>query len=168
VSSDDNEELAGPELARAVLDAARAKRVPRPAPAKAARGRRLRGYSGPGEDPRDPQPFSAIMARLMKVRGWEKPAAEAKLFGSWPEVVGADLAAHSRPVKLEAGELTVEAESTAWATQIRLLTTKLIARIGREVGSGVVTKLVVHGPVTPSWAKGPKRVRGRGPRDTYG
>ena len=23
-------------------------------------------------------------------------------------------------------------------------------------------------PVAPSWAKGPKRVRGRGPRDTYG
>ena len=29
-------------------------------------------------------------------------------------------------------------------------------------------QLHVHGPVAPSWAKGPKRVRGRGPRDTYG
>jgi predicted nucleic acid-binding Zn ribbon protein len=108
------------------------------------------------------------MDRLVKVRGWEKPAAEAKLFGQWSDVVGADLSEHCRPVKLEAGELTVEAESTAWATQIRLLTAKLIARIGGEVGAGVVTKLMVHGPVTPSWTKGPKRVRGRGPRDTYG
>jgi len=108
------------------------------------------------------------MDRLVKVRGWEKPAAEAKLFGQWSDVVGADLSEHCRPVKLEAGELTVEAESTAWATQIRLLTAKLIARIGGEVGGGVVTKLTVHGPVTPSWTKGPKRVRGRGPRDTYG
>jgi predicted nucleic acid-binding Zn ribbon protein len=170
VSSDEEKDVSGPELARAVLDAARAKRAARPGATKSAntRGRRLRGYSGPGPDPRDPQPFAAVMAWLMKIRGWEKPAAEAKLFGQWPDVVGADLAQHCRPARLEGGELTVEAESTAWATQIRLLTTKLIGRIGREVGSGVVTKLTVHGPVTPSWTKGPKRVRGRGPRDTYG
>jgi predicted nucleic acid-binding Zn ribbon protein len=170
VSSDDEKEMSGPELARAVLDAAQARRAARPATTKSAsaRGRRLRGYSGPGPDPRDPQPFAVVMARLMKIRGWEKPAAEAKLFGQWPDVVGADLAQHCRPVRLEAGELTVEAESTAWATQIRLLTAKLIGRIGGEVGAGIVTKLTVHGPVTPSWTKGPKRVRGRGPRDTYG
>ena len=36
-------------------------------------------------------------------------------------MVGAEIAKHSRPVKLEDGELTVEAESTAWATQLRLL-----------------------------------------------
>jgi predicted nucleic acid-binding Zn ribbon protein len=43
-----------------------------------------------------------------------------------------------------------------------------LTRIADGVGPGVVTKLNVHGPVAPSWAKGPKRVRGRGPRDTYG
>ena len=57
----------------------------------------------------------------MKARGWQQPAAEARVFGTWEAVVGADLAAHCRPVKLEDGELTVEAESTAWATQLRLL-----------------------------------------------
>jgi predicted nucleic acid-binding Zn ribbon protein len=140
-----------------------------PARRKAVReGGRLRGYSGPGPDPRDPQPLGAMLAKLMKDRGWERPTAEARIFGMWENVVGPDLAAHSRPVKLEQGELTVEAESTAWATQLRLLTPKLITRIADGVGRGVVTKLNVHGPVAPSWTKGPKRVRGRGPRDTYG
>ena len=82
--------------------------------------KRLRGYSGPGPDPRDPQPFGAVLARLMKARGWQKPAAEARVFGLWPDVVGAEIAAHCRPVKLEDGVLTIEAESTAWATQLRL------------------------------------------------
>jgi predicted nucleic acid-binding Zn ribbon protein len=86
----------------------------------------------------------------------------------WDAVVGPEIAAHCRPVKLENGELTLEAESTAWATQLRLLTGKLMARLAAEVGTGVVTRLHVHGPVAPSWSKGPKRVRGRGPRDTYG
>ncbi|HEX5597138.1 MAG TPA: DciA family protein [Micromonosporaceae bacterium] len=169
----------GPELARAVLDAARARREaqrPRRRTAdnggagadRAGQSRRLRGYSGPGPDPRDPQPFGVVLARLMKARGWQRPAAEATVFGAWERVVGPDIAQHSRPVKLEDGELTVEAESTAWATQLRLLAATLLRRIAAEVGHNVVRKLHIHGPAAPSWSRGPRRVRGPGPRDTYG
>jgi predicted nucleic acid-binding Zn ribbon protein len=179
----------GPQLARAALEAAQAKlaarggrrtrSTPTEQPAEdgasggsaAARGRaprRVRGYSGAGPDPRDPQLFGAILGRLVKTRGWQRPAAEARVFGSWEAVVGADVAAHCRPVRLENGELTVEAESTAWATQLRLLSGKLIAQIARAVGHNVVVRLNIHGPTSPSWSRGLRRVRGRGPRDTYG
>jgi predicted nucleic acid-binding Zn ribbon protein len=164
----------GPELARAVLDAALAKRrATQQGPRRRTEsgegsGRRLRGYSGPGPDPRDPQLFGVMLERIMKQRGWQKPAAEAKVFGAWEKVVGADVAQHSRPVKLDAGVLTVEAESTAWATQLRMLAGNLLKRIAAEVGHNVVTKLNIHGPAAPSWNKGPRRVQGRGPRDTYG
>ena len=163
---------AGPELARAVLDAALAKRRAAPRTPRRrtgeAEGKRLRGYSGPGPDPRDPQLFGAVLQRLMKQRGWEKPKAEATVFGAWEKVVGEDIAKHSRPVKLDAGVLTVEAESTAWATQLRMLAASLLRNIASEVGHNVVTKLNNHGPAAPSWNKGPRRVQGRGPRDTYG
>lgn len=167
----------GPQLARAALDAALARRAAgqRRRTATGARAdaegqprRRLRGYSGPGPDPRDPQLFGDVLAKLVKARGWQRPAAEATVFGAWERVVGPDIAAHSRPVKLENGELTVEAESTAWATQLRLLAASLLRRIAAEVGNDVVRKLHIHGPAAPSWSRGPRRVRGRGPRDTYG
>ncbi|MER7333319.1 MULTISPECIES: DciA family protein [unclassified Micromonospora] len=168
----------GPELARAVLDAARARREAAARTRRRAPGggagddggsqRRLRGYSGPGPDPRDPQPLGAVLNRLVKARGWQQPAAEATVFGAWERVVGPEVAQHSRPVKLEDGELTVEARSTAWATQLRLLASSLLQQIAREVGHNVVRKLHIHGPAAPSWSKGPRRVRGRGPRDTYG
>jgi predicted nucleic acid-binding Zn ribbon protein len=163
----------GPALARAALEAALAKRkaAPRPRSGDATSKpgpRRLRGYSGPGPDPRDPQPFGAVLERLLKARGWQRPAAEATVFGHWERVVGADVASHCRPIKLEDGELTVEAESTAWATQLRLLAAKLLVRIAGEVGNNVVKKLHIHGPSAPSWSRGPRRVTGRGPRDTYG
>ena len=52
------EGLQGPELARAVIDAAkarretaRAQRRTQPRPGAGESGRRLRGYSGPGPDP---------------------------------------------------------------------------------------------------------------------
>jgi predicted nucleic acid-binding Zn ribbon protein len=64
--------------------------------------------------------------------------------------------------------LVLVAESTAWATQLRLLAGRLQARLSAEVGSGVVTRIRVHGPSAPSWRRGPRRVAGRGPRDTYG
>jgi predicted nucleic acid-binding Zn ribbon protein len=105
---------------------------------------------------------------LVKARGWERPAAEATIFGDWAKVIGEEIAAHCRPLKLEDGELTIEAESTAWATQLRLLAAKLLAGIAAQIGHNVVTKLHIHGPATPSWSRGPRRVRGRGPRDTYG
>ncbi|MGC4769731.1 DUF721 domain-containing protein [Micromonospora sp. DT44] len=169
----------GPELARAVLDAAlsrrqaaaRTRRTPgggAGADGAGGSGRRLRGYSGPGPDPRDPQLLGAVLNRLVKARGWQQPAAEATVFGAWERVVGAEVAQHSRPVKLEDGELTVEARSTAWATQLRLLAGSLLKQIAQEVGHNVVRKLHIHGPAAPSWQKGPRRVRGRGPRDTYG
>lgn len=171
----------GPELARAVLDAAAAKRrsaapnrrraVPSGGGSTGSDGagrRRRSQWSGPGADPRDPQPFGSVLAKLMKARGWQRPAAEATLFGQWEKVVGPDIAEHCRPVKLEQGELTLEAESTAWATQLRLLAGSLLKQIAGEVGHNVVKRLRIHGPAAPSWSRGPRRVRGRGPRDTYG
>jgi predicted nucleic acid-binding Zn ribbon protein len=44
----------------------------------------------------------------------------------------------------------------------------MLARLGGALGREVVRRIHVHGPVAPSWGRGPKRVRGRGPRDTYG
>ncbi len=165
----------GPALARAALDAALAKRRATARPrgdgagsGAGKQGRRARGYSGPGPDPRDPQLFGTVLERMMKARGWQQPAAEATVLGHWERVVGAEVASHSRPIKLENGELTVEAESTAWATQLRLLAGKLLVRIAGEVGNNVVKRLHIHGPSAPSWSRGPRRVNGRGPRDTYG
>ena len=69
---------------------------------------------------------------------------------------------------LRDGVLTVSAESTAWATQLRMVQAQLLAKIAAAVGDGVVTSLKIQGPVAPSWRKGNRSVPGRGPRDTYG
>ena len=133
-------------------------------------GRGTPGYSAPGVDPaRDPQLIGALLAGYVADRGWERPLAEARVFAEWPALVGADVAAHCAPQSLTAGELRIAAESTAWATQLRLLGATLLARLVAELGPDVVTKLVISGPTGPSWKHGGWSVRGgRGPRDTYG
>jgi predicted nucleic acid-binding Zn ribbon protein len=107
--------------------------------------------------------------RLVAERGWEAPVAVGGVVGRWDAVVGAEIAAHCRPESFEEGVLSVRADSTAWATQVRLLAPALMRRLAEEVGEGTVTKVLVRGPTAPSWRRGPRVASGgHGPRDTYG
>ncbi|BBX28380.1 DUF721 family protein [Mycolicibacterium alvei] len=143
----------------------------RRAPVRRAGGNtgRRRSWSGPGPDARDPQLFGSVTQDLAKVRGWSSKVAEGSVFGRWRAVVGDQIADHANPTALNEGVLTVSAESTAWATQLRMVQSQLLAKIAAAVGDGVVTSLKIVGPVGPSWRKGKYNVPGgRGPRDTYG
>ena len=82
---------------------------------------RSAGYSGPGPDGLDPQPLGAVLNQYIDDQGWEAPLAAARVFAEWPQLVGDDIAKHCAPVTLHDGELRISAESTAWATQLRLL-----------------------------------------------
>ena len=168
--------LTGMDLVRRTLEEARGaarsqgKDVGRgrgsPAPRRVA-GRR-RSWSGPGPDVRDPQTLGAATRDLARTRGWSPRVAEGTVFGQWQTVVGEQIAAHATPTALREGVLSVSAESTAWATQLRMVQSQLLAKIAAAVGDGVVTKLKIVGPVSPSWRKGRYHIAGRGPRDTYG
>ena len=170
-------ELTGMDLVRRTLEEARGaarmqgKNVGRggrtPAPRKVA-GSGRRRWSGPGPDSRDPQVLGSATHDLARNRGWSPRVAQGAVFGRWRAVVGDQIAAHASPTSLHDGILTVSAESTAWATQLRMVQAQLLAKIAAAVGDGVVTSLKIQGPMGPSWHKGPYSVRGRGPRDTYG
>nr|WP_246360805.1 DciA family protein [Haloechinothrix aidingensis] len=127
-----------------------------------------RRWSSSGVDDRDPQPLGRVVSQLAKQRGWQEQLATGQVFGQWAALVGSDVAEHAHPVSLSEGELTVQASSTAWATQLRLLQAQLLGKIAAGVGNGVVKRLRIQGPTRPSWRYGPRHVPGRGPRDTYG
>jgi predicted nucleic acid-binding Zn ribbon protein len=129
---------------------------------------RRRSWSGPGPYVRDPQPLGRLTQDLAKKRGWSARVAEGTVLGQWFSVVGHQIADHARPTALNDGVLSVAAESTAWATQLRMVQAQLLAKIAAAVGNGVVTSLKITGPAAPSWRKGPRHIAGRGPRDTYG
>lgn len=173
------QELRGVDLARRALEEARAAARARGQAVGQGRAspqrrratpvaRRRRAWSGPGPDDRDPQPLGSLAAGLARAHGWSAKVAEGTVFGRWAAVVGEDIAAHATPTALREGTLHVSAESTAWATQLRLLQQQVLAKIAAAVGEGVVTRLRITGPTAPSWRKGERHVRGRGPRDTYG
>lgn len=126
------------------------------------------GWSGASRDDRDPQPLHAAVDRLVDEHGWEPDLAVHAVVARWDEIVGAEVAGHVATEGYADGVLTVRADSTAWATQMRMLAPTLVRRLNEEIGHGVVTRVEVRGPNVPTWRKGPRSVRGRGPRDTYG
>jgi predicted nucleic acid-binding Zn ribbon protein len=175
---DDQTPDRGHDLARTALaDARKMRRIGPPTGRDERRRAAIRqanlarpgGYSGAGADERDPQRLSDVLSALLAERGWATPVSEARLFADWAGLVGEDIATHCEPVSLREGELRVAAQSTAWATQLRLMASNILAALRAELGPDVVHRLHVTGPVGPTWKHGPRSMHsGRGPRDTYG
>jgi len=124
-------------------------------------GARAAGRAGPARRPAAPD---GGHPRPDRDQGWQTAAAVGSVFGRWPQIVGADLAAHTRPDKFTDGELLVIADSTAWATQVRLLAATLVRRLNSELGDGTVTRVKVRGPEQPRRAGGWRVRGGRGTR----
>ncbi len=59
------------------------------------------------------------------------------VFGKWDEAVGAAVAAHVQPVKLDGTTLVVSADDPAWATQLRFLEATLRERLAEVAGAHV-------------------------------
>ena len=130
--------------------------------------RQLGGYSGAGDSPRDPQGIGGVMDRLVSGRGWRTPVAVGSVMTLWPELVGAYVAEHCVPESFEDTVLRVRCSSTAQAANMRMLQSQVLTTIEKRLGPGIVTRLDIVGPAAPSWRKGRRSIRGRGPRDTYG
>lgn len=127
------------------------------------------GASGAHPDDRDPQLLDSTIGRLISEQGWDTDVRVHGVFSRWEHLVGREVAQHCSPEAYADGKLVVRTDSTAWATQMRLLAPTVVRRLNEELGEGTVTVIDVQGPRGPSWRKGPRSVRdGRGPRDTYG
>jgi predicted nucleic acid-binding Zn ribbon protein len=167
----------GLDLARSMVRGAAASGAAPAQPTRSRRSSRRRGrrrgddtpLSGAHPDDRDPQTLSREVDRLVDDQGWGLDLRVRGVFARWPEIVGPEIGAHSTPETLVDGVLVVRTDSTAWATQLKLLTTSVVRRLNAELGDGTVTVVEVRGPHAPSWKHGRRGLRdGRGPRDTYG
>lgn len=117
----------------------------------------------------DPVPLGTAVGKLIEQRGWTRGISLKLLLSDWPGLVGQANADHSSPEAYADTVLTVRADSTAWASSLRLLAPQLVAKLNAALGDGTVTRIEVLGPAAPSWKHGLRVVRdGRGPRDTYG
>jgi predicted nucleic acid-binding Zn ribbon protein len=124
--------------------------------------------SGAHPDDRDPQSMDATLGRFVSEQGWETELRVHGVFSRWEAIVGRDVGQHVTPESFADGRLVVRTDSTAWATQMKLLAPDVVRRLNEVLGEDTVQAIDIEGPRGPSWKRGRLRVKGRGPRDTYG
>lgn len=77
----------------------------------------------------EPIPITSSLDGIMRsLRGTDRIQIGG-VFGRWDEAVGDNVASHVRPVRLDEGVLTVEADDAAWATQVKFLAGTITARL---------------------------------------
>ena len=98
----------------------------------------------PGTSPKVPERIDGALDRLARRLGTPGAAALQVVFGRWPEVVGTDAAAHSRPLRLTGGTLVVGVGDPSRATELRYRGAEILARVAEVVGSPVAERLEVR------------------------
>lgn len=155
------------DLARDITD--RYKRGGAPAPKGAPRRRRATPPTDRRQNRDDAVPISEVLGDLIRERGWGKHIDAQRVLDDWGSIVGPEVAQHSRVTGFADAVVHVETRTTAWATQLKLLAPRIVARLNELLGDGSVVRIEIRGPQAPSWKSGPRSIRGqRGPRDTYG
>ncbi len=82
----------------------------------------------------EPVPITKSLDGIMKsLRGTDRIQIGG-VFGRWEDAVGDTVAAHVRPVRLDNGVLTVEADEAAWATQVKFLAGTITTRLADVAG----------------------------------
>ena len=85
-----------------------------------------------------PEPVSNVVARLLRDLGLEEGVRGWKAVESWPSLVGARIARHSRAVGFQGGILQVEVEGSAWMHELGFLKRELLGSIRRDLGADLV------------------------------
>jgi predicted nucleic acid-binding Zn ribbon protein len=121
----------------------------------------------PFEKGRDPRSLGSIVSRIITERGWAPFLSRESVIDQWEEIVGTDVAAHTVP-EIDEDLVTVRCDSSAWATNLRLMRHEILAEILARFPNSGIEKISVVGPGVPNRIRGPRSVKWRGPRDTYG
>lgn len=146
-------ELSGADLARLALNAARqaARRngADQLAAKRAKTTVRVRRTDG-----REPVGLGGALQALMADRAWDLPVVGGSVLADWP-AIAPELAAHVQALAFSAatGQLDLRPASPAWATQLRLTSPALLARINARVGTGAVRSIRVLAPATAAAAE---------------
>ncbi len=66
------------------------------------------------------------------------------VFTKWAEIVGDDVAAHSRPVSIDGETLVVSVDDSTWASEVRWLENEVLSRVAAVSGSDQICELTVR------------------------
>jgi len=82
-----------------------------------------------------------VLPAVLKSLGLEKKFRELRLLEEWPDVVGPDISARTRPTRIEHKVLYVHVDHGAWMQELHFIEQDLIGKL-RERVPGVDLKKI--------------------------
>ena len=93
-----------------------------------------------------PESISTIIARQLETSGLARGIKRASIEHVWSELVGPDIAVHTRVVKVQAGRVFVAVDSPVWRQELLYKKEALIEILNRELGEKIVDDIMFTGP----------------------
>lgn len=87
---------------------------------------------------------STILNGLARRYSLEAKLLEHRLRRRWPEVVGEQIAAHTRPDQIRFKKLSLIVENSVWLQQLTFLKPTLLKKINEAAGGEIVSDIVLR------------------------
>jgi predicted nucleic acid-binding Zn ribbon protein len=85
---------------------------------------------------RHPERINKILPRVLKSLNLDQRLKEVELVKKWPEIVGKNIAQHTRAININDANLFVSVDSPVWQAQLFLLKNKILKKFN-ELGANL-------------------------------
>lgn len=92
----------------------------------------------------DPIELADALERVLGSFGAPPADLLSTVFDRWEEVVGPDVAHHCRPAAVEGDRLVVLASDSAWASEVRWLSERVLARVNEMSATDRLRSITVR------------------------
>jgi predicted nucleic acid-binding Zn ribbon protein len=73
-----------------------------------------------------------LLPTVLKSIGLDRKLKEQEVLGIWAHVVGEEVAARTRPIKIERGVLYVHVDQSAWMQELHFMEKEIIKKIKEQ------------------------------------
>ncbi len=91
----------------------------------------------------EPVPVADALGAVVRALGAPGVDAVVLVHERWEDLVGAEVAAHARPVGIVDGRLRVVVDGPGWASHLRWVEADLLAALAALIGPDAVTSVAV-------------------------
>ena len=88
-----------------------------------------------------PRAIGTVVGQVLGDLGLGAAQSGVRILERWPEIVGAEVARHSRPLAVRGEVLEAEVDSSVWCQQLQLDRERLLAALAEVIGPGAPTDL---------------------------
>ena len=91
---------------------------------------------------KSPEKLNEVLARIIKVKGWEKKLAKTSILTSWEKLFPAPLSTEAKPLKIESGKLFLQVKNGVWKNELSYQKPQILQKLNQFSGSQTVTDII--------------------------